>query len=106
MTIQTAGFFILGFTLQGKKFRPSDWAERIASTYGRFDERQRIHYNPMVMPARYDNQTCLFVAAKLANLDPAGYKFIMEFVRSNQLAVKTNANSNMTQSPAELQFVA
>ena len=106
MTIQTAGYFIFGITTQGNKFRPSDWVERIASAFGRFDQSQRLHYSPLVMPAKFDNQSCLFVAASLEKLDPAGYNFIIDFAQNNHLVIKTNARSGVPLSASELQYVA
>lgn len=89
MTIEKAGYFIVGFTRQGNRFRPSDWAERIASVFAHFDAHRRLRYNPLVMPVLRAGVYGLFVASSLANLDPGGFQFVMEFADSHQLQIET-----------------
>lgn len=81
------GHFILGISQSGKKFRPSDWIERIATDFASFDTSHRLHYNPRVSPVKRDGQSCLFVADSLAEEDPAAYAFIMHFAHSNRLQI-------------------
>ena len=88
MAKEEKGHFILGITTNGHKFRPSDWAERIASVFGSFDGRQRLRYDPRVTPSRYEGQYCLFVASCLAASNPTGYDFIMGFATGNRLEIK------------------
>ncbi len=85
MSIEEEGTYILGINEEGKRFRPSDWVERIATALGRFDANHRIHYNPMVLPTSYEGQKSLFVADRLAELDSEAYHFIMQFAHSNRL---------------------
>ena len=87
------GHFVLGVSLNGMKFRPSDWIERIATAFASFDASHRLQYNPKVMPVKYDGQHCLFVASSLAEEEPAGYAFIMSFANSNRLQIKTKSHS-------------
>jgi hypothetical protein len=77
MSQEEAGYFIVGITDNGNKFRPSDWAQRIASVCGCFDERHRLHYNPMLKPIKYDGFHGLFVANRLATLNPDAYNYAM-----------------------------
>ena len=91
MARKRTGHFIFGITQNGNKFRPSDWVERIAAVFASFDASQRLRYDPMVMPVRYDGMPCLFVDGDFAANNPAGCKFITEFVRSNQLQIKSTA---------------
>ncbi len=88
MSKEKQGFYILGVTTHGHKFRPSDWAERLASVFGSFDGRQRLRYNPLVTPARHEDQHCLFVSSLMAASNPDGYGFIMNFAAGNGLEVK------------------
>lgn len=108
MTRMRTGHFIFGITQNGNKFRPSDWVERIATVFASFDAGQRLRYDPMVMPVRYDGLPCLFVDGNFAANNPAGCKFITEFVRSNQLQIKTTApmQPSMCLSEFRLQDVA
>ncbi len=89
MLIEEAGNYIFGINENGNKFRPSDWIERIASTIGSFDVNRRLRYNPSVMPVKYDGQHCLFVAENLVETNPSAYRYVMDFVNSNCLVVKT-----------------
>jgi hypothetical protein len=88
MMIETAGYFIVGLTKNGNKFRPSDWVERIAGSFASFDVDQRLRYNPLIMPVQRDGLSGLFVADSLASRNPAGYQFVMEFANSHQLQAK------------------
>jgi hypothetical protein len=80
------GYFILGTTERGSRFRPSDWVDRIATAYGSF-AGQRIQYHPQIAPATYEGQRCLFVASDLLEQDADSFNFIMDFAHSNQLQV-------------------
>lgn len=106
MTIKTAGYFVVGLTRHGNKFRPSDWAERIASVFANFDAHRRLRYNPQVMPALRAGVYGLFVASSLANLDPAGFQYVMEFADSYQLQIETFDQPEGDQSHATLPHVA
>ena len=88
MSEHESGFFILGFTQEGRKFRPSDWAERIASLFGHFDGGRRLKYNPRVMPTLRAGAYGLFVASSLANLEPTAFQYVMEFADTFQLKVE------------------
>jgi len=80
-----AGYFILGLTNNGQKFRPSDWIERVATVCGCFDERRRLQYNPMLKPAFYDGNKGLFVDIRLETLNPNAYNYAISFSLSNNL---------------------
>jgi len=43
-------FVIQGVTLDGKPFRPSDWAERLCGVMSAFGSDQRMAYSPFVHP--------------------------------------------------------
>ncbi|MDH5181656.1 MAG: DUF3579 domain-containing protein [Gammaproteobacteria bacterium] len=85
MTIRTNGFYIFGINQLGNKFRPSDWVERIASTFGNYDTNHRLQYHPDIMPTRFEGEKCLFVAEALARTNPVAYRFIVDFVTGNGL---------------------
>ena len=43
-------FVIQGLTLDGKPFRPSDWAERLCGVMAAFGGDHRMQYSPYVHP--------------------------------------------------------
>ena len=83
-----AGQVIFGFSHSGKKFRPSDWIERLASVFASFDTGHRLRYDPSVIPMKVEGQPCLFVADSLAQTDPAAFSYLMDFARSNELQIR------------------
>jgi hypothetical protein len=98
------GVYILGISCNGKRFRPSDWVERIATSFGYFDEHHRLQYNPKVTPVKHQGQVCLFVACSLAVNDPDAYHFIIGFATSNHLQIKHSRDNKQLQG--ELREVA
>lgn len=104
--IKEEGHFILGVSRNGKKFRPSDWIERIAVTCASFDASQRLRYNPQVMPAKYHGQSCLFVANSLAINAPDIFNFVMKFAESNYLRIVDSNAPEMLEPPVDLQSAA
>lgn len=70
----------------GSKFRPSDWIERLAATLSSFGSSQQKGYQQAAKPCMIDGEKCLVVDGKLAELNPAAYEFIMNFVYSNDLS--------------------
>jgi hypothetical protein len=87
MSREITGYYILGYTTNGKTFRPSDWLERIASVYGTFESNNHLRYNPMIKPAYYEGERCLFIDGRLLESNPEAYKFIMDFARNNALQI-------------------
>lgn len=45
-TIPTHEFVIIGLTRSGKRFRPSDWAERLAGVMAQFGGEPPVRYSP------------------------------------------------------------
>lgn len=95
MFIEEAGNYIFGINENGNKFRPSDWIDRIASTLGSFDTNRRLRFSPSVKPVTYDGQRCLFVADELSLINPTAYRYVMDFVNSNGLLVKSTIQSDI-----------
>ena len=70
----------------GKKFRPSDWIERISANMGTFGPDHRLHYAETVKPGVVNGEKCLIVdQAKLEDSDPEAFNYIMQFAKSNHL---------------------
>lgn len=81
------GHIVIGFTRNSKIFRPSDWAERVASVCGLFDVNCRLHYNPMLRPITHNDLSGLYIAHELEKLNPDAYHFAMDFAHRNQLQI-------------------
>jgi len=77
---------IEGVTEEGKKFRPSDWAERVSGRLATF-RNQRIIYSPLLKPGVKDGNKCVFIDEKLKETNPELYNQLLEFAKRNKLKV-------------------
>jgi hypothetical protein len=88
MTNSTApSFIIVGLTREGKKFRPSDWAERLCGVMSAFGAQKRMKYSPFVSPCTYNNEKSVFIDGQLNDAEPMAYKFMLNFANDNDLQV-------------------
>lgn len=78
---------ICGVTTQGKTFRPSDWAERLASLASKMGLDNRLNYCPWVQPVLRGGMRCVVISRALENEAPETYKFLLDFARDNTLLV-------------------
>lgn len=74
-------------TLEGRKFRPSDWAERLCGIMSAFGADHRMSYSPYVRPGFHLGEKCVYVAARLYELEPMAYNFLASFAKDNELQV-------------------
>jgi hypothetical protein len=86
--------FILGLTLSGKTFRPSDWAERLAGAMSSFRPGgakggigAHIGYSPYCVPTSLGEVKCVVVSEALKKIEPMAWDFVMNFARDNDLVV-------------------
>jgi hypothetical protein len=87
-SIQTNNEIIIeGNTRAGKPFRPSDWVDRMCSTYATFGEDRKLRYSPYLKPRVVNGVRCLAVDLKLKVVNPEGYAQLMHFADENQLNV-------------------
>ncbi len=77
---------IEGVTLEGKTFRPSDWAERVCGNLSTF-KNQRIYYSPLLRPSFIRGHRCVVVDTALKDLHPELYKHIIDFAHANRLVI-------------------
>jgi len=77
-------YIIEGVTEEGRKFRPSDWIDRIASMGASYD-MQRLVYSDMLHPELYEGQKCLMIDMALEQENPGMFQYVMNFVTSNHL---------------------
>ena len=82
--------FILGLTHNGKTFRPSDWAERLAGVMSQFrpggpQPGSHLGYSPWCIPTAYGEVKCVIVHRDLRDYDVMAWDFCMNFARDNEL---------------------
>jgi hypothetical protein len=87
MTQLSGEIIIEGNTRAGKPFRPSDWVDRMCSTYATFGEDRKLRYSPYLKPKVVNGVRCLAVDLKLKTVNPEGYAQLMHFADENQLNV-------------------
>jgi hypothetical protein len=87
-------FFIEGRTEDGKTFRPSDWAERLAGTMSSFrpegaprNAASFIGYSPFCVPRYVASVKGVLVDERLREIEPMAWDFVMNFARDNGLVV-------------------
>ena len=87
-------FFIQGITQNGRAFRPSDWAERLAGVMSSFrpggaaqGQGAHIGYSPYCVPTTLGNIKCVVVNEALRSLEPMAWDFVMNFAKDNGLQV-------------------
>ncbi|WP_066566472.1 GNAT family N-acetyltransferase [Snodgrassella sp. CFCC 13594] len=78
---------IQGLTQSGKKFRPSDWAERLCGVLSSFDQGHRLSYHQWVRPILVEQIRCVAVDRKLEQINPAMFHFLMDFAHDNDLRI-------------------
>ena len=86
--------FIQGITREGRTFRPSDWAERLAGAMSCFRPGgvqggigAHIGYSPYCVPRLVDGVKCVIVSEELKGVEPMAWDFVMNFARDNNLQV-------------------
>ena len=80
---------IHGLTLDGQRFRPSDWAERLAGVMSQFRPEGaaggHLTYSPYALPVVIDGVRCVVIDHRLRDLEPLAWKFVCDFAASNKL---------------------
>ena len=86
--------FIQGITKNGRPFRPSDWAERLAGAMSSFRPGgaragigAHIGYSPYCVPTVVNGVKCVVVNEALRDVEPMAWDFVMNFARDNDLQV-------------------
>ena len=92
-TTDSKVIYILGLTLQGKTFRPSDWAERLAGVMSPFrpggpQPGSPLGYSPWCIPRSYGPIKCVIVHPDLREHDVMAWDFCVNFARDNELQVR------------------
>lgn len=89
MTDTVRQLIIQGVTKSGVRFRPSDWAERLAGVMARFRPSgsafSHLTYSPYAVPTVLDGVKCVVVDERLRALEPLAWKFVVDFAEDNNL---------------------
>ncbi|HEX2531014.1 MAG TPA: DUF3579 domain-containing protein [Burkholderiaceae bacterium] len=86
-------FFIQGITCDGKKFRPSDWAERLCGVMSQFQPEEsrgrhaHLQYSPYVRPTVLGGVKSVVVNEELRSIEPLAYHFVLSFAKDNNLQI-------------------
>lgn len=95
-----ARFVIIGQTEDGRTFRPSDWAERLAGVMAAFRPRKKtgsrtgtagfhLGYSPYVLPSMHHGFKCVIVDRRLHDIEPLAHHFVLNFARDNSLRTES-----------------
>lgn len=87
---------ILGITLDGRPFRPSDWAERLCGVMSAFGGDHRMQYSPYVHPVTSNGIRCVVVDTRLEELEPMAYRFLLGFAKDNELKTRDGRTAERT----------
>ena len=82
--------FIQGITLDGKVFRPSDWADRLCGVMSPYrpggpQPGSHLTYSPWCIPTLINGVRCVVVNAELKDAEPMAWDFAINFAKDNNL---------------------
>jgi hypothetical protein len=82
--------FIQGITRDGRTFRPSDWAERLAGVMSSFrpggaQPGSHLNYSPWCIPTVIEGIKCVIVHRDLREYEPMAWDFVINFAKDNDL---------------------
>lgn len=103
-------WLILGITIDGRTFRPSDWAERLCGAIAQYNNG-RLIYSDLAYPISRNGQIGIVIETLLKSENPAIYTFLMSFARDNRLKIISGReaprplNTSFTQSNRPLRLV-
>jgi hypothetical protein len=84
-------FVILGITNTGKKFRPSDWSERLSGAMSCFrpdsGRQGHLYYSPFVQPIVFNGTSAVVVDHALREIEPLAFHFVLNFAKDNDLQI-------------------
>ncbi|MFC5428725.1 MAG: DUF3579 domain-containing protein [Paraburkholderia sp.] len=89
-------YFIQGITSKGKKFRPSDWSERLAGVMSSFGPKAAMNargpnaylgYSLYVRPTMIGDLKCVVLDSRLKDIEPMAFNFVLNFAKDNDLVV-------------------
>ena len=78
---------IKGVTREGRRFRPSDWAQRLTTAVATTGPDRRIRFHPRVHMATVEGVNSVVVETELEGEDPMLFEFLLGFARDNNLEI-------------------
>jgi hypothetical protein len=85
---QEQTIIIKGLTLDGRTFRPSDWAQRLTTAVGSPGPGRRVRFHPNVRMATVGGVNCVVIDGSLRQDDPRLFEFLLNFGRNNNLQIE------------------
>src|SRR4051794_4488729 len=84
--------FIRGMTRDGRTFRPSDWAERLAGVMSSFrpggaQAGSHLSYSPWCVPTVINGVKSVVANSALRDMEPMAWDFVLNFAKDNDLEV-------------------
>ncbi len=95
---------ILGRSRTGKRFRPSDWAERLAGVMSQFGPMgaaciSPFCYSPWCSPGHFDGVSCVVLKPQLKQEYPEAWEFCLNFAKDNGLEALWRPASVLERKP-------
>ncbi|SOD16886.1 DUF3579 domain-containing protein [Nitrosomonas ureae] len=102
MKIKYEELLILGITIEGRPFRPSDWSERLCGALAVHNCNNRWEYSEYAQPVIHEGKIGVHVKTALKDINPVMYQFMMDFAYNNQLRIiPTGKVIYLEESPEE-----
>ncbi len=87
MKVENDKIVIEGITKSGKKFRPSDWAERMSGSMSHL-RGHCVQYDPRLMPMTNEKgNKCVLLDPALKTSNSSLYQSILAFAKENKLRI-------------------
>ena len=85
-------FYTIGKTTDGKKFRPSDWADRfcgVLSSYrpknSKLSKPSVLAYSPYAQPQLYRGEKVVLIDREIEKIELLAWRFVTNFIEDNKL---------------------
>lgn len=89
---------VKGTNRDGRKFRPSDWIERLASCFASYTAQKRLAWHEGCKPVYINDEKCLAIDTTLQSDAPAIWNHVINFVTSNNLIIIEKLNNTAVES--------
>lgn len=91
---------IRGVTSDGRTFRPSNWAERLAGVMSPYRPQpmrpgDHISYSPWCMPGTDSGVRSLTIDVELRERFPEAWAYVEQFARENDLQIQDACQAGM-----------
>ena len=95
-TTQQQEWVILGVTQNGEVFEVPDWPDRLCGMVADHAHGSRINYSDYLTPAHINGHPAVILQSRLAEVDPASYALVTQFVHDNQLKTRSGRLGEVT----------